>query len=57
MSSTKDPESQKLLDNETDVLKEKTAAANSFTKAAYSCALYASCSVSMVLVNKSLASR
>ena len=57
MSSAKDPESQKLLEHETDISKEKAAAAASFTKAAYSCALYASCSVSMVLVNKSLASR
>ena len=59
-TSSSDVEMQKLVDKKPEpaVLspsaKEKAASA---TKALYSCALYSFCSVSMVLVNKSLASR
>ena len=56
MSATeKDPEMQNLTEKEPEPApKEK---GNSASKAIYSCILYSFCSVSMVLVNKSLASR
>lgn len=58
----KDPEVQNLLEHETspdepEENKDEKAAVTSAVKAIYACALYSSCSVSMVLVNKSLASR
>jgi hypothetical protein len=58
----KDPEVQNLLEHETsfdepEENKDEKAAATSAVKAIYACMLYSSCSVSMVLVNKSLASR
>jgi len=58
----KDPEVQNLLEHETspeepEENKDEKAAATSSIKAIYSCIMYSSCSVSMVLVNKSLASR
>jgi len=57
--SKNDPEAQKLVAREGGLSKEKDASigpTGSASKAISSCALYAGCSVSMVLVNKSLAS-
>jgi ADP-glucose pyrophosphorylase len=56
-ASEKDPEAQKLLAQDEGFSKEKAASSGSASKAISSCALYAGCSISMVLVNKSLASR
>jgi hypothetical protein len=56
-ASEKDPEAQKLLAKDEGFSKEKAASSGSASKAISSCALYAGCSISMVLVNKSLASR
>jgi len=53
-ASEKDHEAQKLLAQEEELPKEKAASAS---KAISSCILYSGCSISMVLVNKSLASR
>eukprot|EP00979_Chaetoceros_neogracilis_P004033 scaffold695_cov279-Chaetoceros_neogracile.AAC.59 len=55
-ASEKDPEAQKLLAKDEGFSKEKAASSGSASKAISSCALYAGCSISMVLVNKSLAS-
>lgn len=55
--SEKDPEMQKMVEappSENVNSKEKSSNA---AKAVSACALYSFCSVSMVLVNKSLASR
>lgn len=61
MSKEKDPEMQELVEKRSapntpsSPINSKSAAASG--KALSSCMLYSFCSVSMVLVNKSLASR
>jgi hypothetical protein len=54
-SNEKDPEIQSLTEKEPETAPKDKG--GSVAMAIYSCALYSFCSVSMVLVNKSLASR
>lgn len=58
MSKNEDPEMQKMVNPPSDQSSgnEKGSPSSNSLKAIYSCALYSFCSVSMVLVNKSLAS-
>ena len=54
--SEKDPEMQKMVEAPPSENNSKEKSSNA-AKAVSACALYSFCSVSMVLVNKSLASR
>jgi len=56
-SDQKDPEMQKMIEVPISSAADKKQSSGSAGKAISSCALYSFCSVSMVLVNKSLASR
>ena len=53
---SKNSESESLIDHDSHGEKDNAGNSNSMMKAISSCVLYSCCSISMVLVNKSLAS-